>query len=93
MQGFSQRRQYTAWAGSYKVIIRMCTKRTKEKFLEVTGQREFISFYISLLYEVLERQRTKIESNAIGTRVVFRPEKLTMQADMSKSRMTESLMR
>ena len=56
----------------------------------MNGQHDF---HISLLYGAHERQQTNIESDAIGTRVVFRPEKFTMRGDMSKRRMTESLIK
>ena len=56
----------------------------------MNGQHDF---HISLLYGAHERLQTNMESDAIGTRVVFRPEKFTMQEDMSKKRMAEMLMK
>ena len=44
-------------------------------------------FHISLLYGAHERTQTKLDSDAFGTKVVFRPEKFTMRADMSQKRM------
>ena len=56
----------------------------------MNGQHDF---HISLLYGAHECKQTNIESDTIGTSIVFHPEKFTMQEDISKKRMTELLIR
>ena len=70
-----------------KLVVSSRSKK-KEKKKQVYMKMNVvlkIDYRVNRGYKVrIERQETNIQSAAIGTRVVFCPEKFVMRADMSK---------